>query len=226
MSDPKYSQFPEHLNSFLTTEHFTLQSARSIINSEIANRVSIYFTTLSSVIVAAAFLAQIPDMGQILVLFGSLAIPLVILLGLFTAARLGVLSGMDAVYIRAINRIRHFYLQSAEEVGQFLLFPPYDDDDSVGIYGGWKSTSFKDNLLSAATAVVTSNSIVLTILLRILLANVVSAPFVQSILFALVLFLVAYVLHVLVIVTFVRPMNQESVYREIKFPSGSDETVV
>ena len=224
MTDPKHSPFPDQMNSFMTTEHFTLQSARSIINSEIANRVSIYFTTLSSVIVAAAFVAQIPDMGQILVLFGSLAIPLVILLGFFTSARLGVLSVMDATYIRAINRIRHFYLQSAEEVGQFLLFPPYDDDDSVGTYGGWKST-FKDNLLSAATAVVTSNSIVLTILLRILLANSVDAPFVQSILFALVLFFVAYGLHIIVIVTFVRPMNREKLYTEVKFPSDADETV-
>jgi hypothetical protein len=225
MTDPRKSTFPEHMNSFMTTEHFTLQSARSIINSEIANRVSIYFTTLSSVIVAAAFLAQIPDMGQIMVLFGSLAIPLVILLGFFTSARLSVLSVMDATYIRAINRIRHFYYESAEEVGHFFLFPPYDDDKSVSIYGGWKS-GFKDNLLSAATAVVTSNSIVLTILVMILLDNSVGAPFGQTILFALVLFLAAYVLHIIVIVTFVRPMNREKAYSEVRFPSEGDEIVV
>lgn len=112
------------MNTYLTTEHFTLQSARAIINSEIASRVGIYFTTLSAVIIAAAFVAQIPEMNEIFQIFGSLAFPIIIILGFFTMFRLSVLSAMYATYLRAINRIRNFYLQSASEIEPFLLFPP------------------------------------------------------------------------------------------------------
>ncbi len=40
----------------MTTEHFTLQSARGNINAEFVAQVNLYFLTLSSLVVALAFL--------------------------------------------------------------------------------------------------------------------------------------------------------------------------
>src|SRR3990172_1028068 len=136
METPQIPAYPERLNAFLTTEHFTLQSARGIINGEIVSRVNIYFTTLSSILIAAAFLAQIPQMSQLFGLFAAIAFPVAVLLGLFTLARLMVLGRVDTIYIRAINRVRQFYVQAAPEAQRYLLFPPYDDDRSVRAYGG------------------------------------------------------------------------------------------
>lgn len=220
MNPKTENKYPERMNSFMTTEHFTLQSARSIINSEISSRVTIYFTTLSSVIIAAAFVAQIPDMNQVFILFGSLAFPLVILLGFFTAARLGILSGMDAMYIRAINRIRHFYVQSASEVSQFMLFPPHDDDRSNGIYGGWSPASMRDNLLSSANAVVISNSIVITVLLGVIVTGYYKLSFLQFLPIGVVVFIVSYFLHYVVAILLVRPQFQADEYLEIRFPAS------
>jgi hypothetical protein len=222
--DPKpVSKFPDRMNSYLTTEHFTLQGARAIVNSEIASRVTIYFTTLSSVIIAAAFVAQIPEMNQIFILFAALAFPLVILLGFFTAARLGVLASMDAAYIRAINRIRHYYIESASEVEQFLLFPPFDDDRSVGIYGGWSTASLRDNLLSSANAVVISNCIVTTVLIGAVSTTYYQISFLQFLPIGIILFLVAYLLHGGVAYLFSRPLLREGAYFETRFPSTASQ---
>lgn len=218
MDPAMQTRFPDRMNSYLTTEHFTLQAARSIVNSEISSRVTIYFTTLSSVIIAAAFVSQFPEISQVFVLFGSLAFPLVILLGFFTAARLGVLAGMDAMYIRAINRIRQFYVQSAGDVEQFLLFPPYDDDQSIGIYGGWSPASMRDNLLSSANAVVTSNCVVITVLVGVVATEATSATFIKFLPAGIGVFLLANALHYLVATLLVSPQFANDIYMETRFP--------
>ena len=42
---------------FMTTEHFTLQTARAVANAEISSRLQLYMTTLSSAIIALALVA-------------------------------------------------------------------------------------------------------------------------------------------------------------------------
>ena len=44
---------------FMTTEHFTLQTARAVANAEISARLQLYMTTLSSAIIALALVAQL-----------------------------------------------------------------------------------------------------------------------------------------------------------------------
>ncbi|MDX1438169.1 MAG: hypothetical protein R3335_15260, partial [Anaerolineales bacterium] len=219
-------KFPDRMNTYMTTEHFTLQAARSIVNGEIASRVTIFFTTLSGLIIAAAFVAQIPDMEQIFLLFGSLAFPLVILLGFFTTGRLAVLGMMDAIYVKAISRIRHFYSEAAPETKPFLLFPPYDDERSLALYAGWSSTSLiRDNLLSAANMVTTSNSLVITVLVGALLSSVYDLAYRQYLPIGILVFLIAFFLHGVVAALFVRPNLTIAEYRAIRFPKpdGSDE---
>jgi hypothetical protein len=43
----------------MTTEHFTLQTARAVANAEISARLQLYMTTLSSAIIALALVAQL-----------------------------------------------------------------------------------------------------------------------------------------------------------------------
>jgi hypothetical protein len=133
------------------------------VDAEIVGRVNIYFTSLSSVMIAAALLAQIPEMSQLFKLFVAIAFPVIVMLGIFTVARLIVLGHQDFEFIRAINRVRQFYVQAAPEASRFLLFPPYDDDRSVRIYAGY-TTDLRGNLLSASSVVSVTNSIVATVL--------------------------------------------------------------
>ncbi len=161
---PKY---PEGIVSFMTTEHFTLQSARGIINQEISSRVSSYFMTLSSVLIATAFLAQLPDHPLIFQLFCVIAFPMILLVGELTFIRIMQLGSVDRVYIRAINRVRHFYMEAAPEVEKYFLFPPYDDEISLNRYGGYRFTLLA-HLLSAGGVVGAVNVILATVLLGLL----------------------------------------------------------
>jgi hypothetical protein len=53
----------QHILQFMTTEHFTLQTARGIANAEISSRLQLYLGTLSSAIIALALTAQLSGLG-------------------------------------------------------------------------------------------------------------------------------------------------------------------
>lgn len=221
METPPTPEYPERMNSFMTTEHFTLQSARSILNGEIMSRVNIYFTTLGSVLIASAFLAQIAEMEAIFELFTWIAFPVTILLGLFTLTRLMVLGRTDFFYIRAINRIRQFYVQAAPEMERYLLFPPHDDDRSTRAYGGF-ATNFRGNLLSAAHAVSVTNSIVATVLLSALISGAAGMTAAGFLPFGLGILVLVYVLHGFVGFALAR-RDLEPEYGEARFPAPKPE---
>jgi hypothetical protein len=168
MDHQENSKYSQNAYTVLTTEHSALASARALINNEIFTRVSLYFTILSRLLIAAAFIAQIDNSSRYFSLFMWIALPLLILLGFLTFSRVVVLGGMEVAFIRAMNRIRHFYLISTPEIENFLLFPPYDDDESVFIFGGF-SINFSGNLLSTVTTINFTNSLLLTVSIGLLL---------------------------------------------------------
>jgi hypothetical protein len=59
---------------FMTTEHFTLQTAKAVANAEIGTRLQLYLGTLSSSLIALALTAQLSGLG-----FGFRAFALVLL---------------------------------------------------------------------------------------------------------------------------------------------------
>lgn len=216
MNKDQPPRYPQEMNSLMTTEHFTLSSARGIINSEISSRINLYFTTLSSVLIAAGFTSQIESNPNLFALFSWTAFPMVILLGFFSIARLMILSGIDMTYIRAINRIRHFYIKAAPEMEEFLLFPPYDDNQSVSSYGGY-STSLRGNLLSGGNAINIANSLLMTIVLGAMVhaRYGFSAP--KMIPFGIIALAVFYFLHGIVGFLLGR-VDRRAEYFEERFP--------
>ncbi|THD46538.1 MAG: hypothetical protein E7774_06085 [Bradyrhizobium sp.] len=101
--------------SALSTEHFVLQNAYSSTVSEAAARSTLYVMALSSSLVAMGFLSQ--SRGLFLP-FGATVLPVVFLLGLFTAIRL-VDTGLESMhYLCGIARIRSFYRTLGEEASQ------------------------------------------------------------------------------------------------------------
>src|SRR5215211_3634248 len=103
------------LHPILTTEHFTLQGARSQTVSESAARSSLYLGSVSSTLIALGFVSQISQGGDAFQLFALAALPTLFFLGLFTFVRLVESSVEDIFYGRAINRIRHYYFELAGE---------------------------------------------------------------------------------------------------------------
>jgi hypothetical protein len=119
------------LLSTLTTEHFTLAGARSQTVSEAGTRSALYLGTLSSALISLGFVGQVSQGGELFRVFALIVLPTVYLLGLFTHMRLVESSIEDLLYGRAINRIRHYYLELAGERSRYFLMSGYDDVQGV-----------------------------------------------------------------------------------------------
>jgi hypothetical protein len=122
---------PQQLLTTLTTEHFTLQGARSTTVSESASRASLYLFSVSSTLVALGFIGQISTVGDTFDVFALTVLPTLYVLGLFTFVRLVQSVNEDFQYGRAINRIRHHYLELAG--GKANLFMMSAHDDATGV---------------------------------------------------------------------------------------------
>ena len=111
----------------LTTEHFTLQSARGNVIAETNGRLAIYLGTLSSALIALAFVGQISGLGEAFHVFALILLPALLVLGLATAGRLLQSNREGLLYGAGINRVRHFYVELVPELGDYFVQSVHDD---------------------------------------------------------------------------------------------------
>ena len=107
--------------SCATTEHFNLQTARSITVSESNGRASIYLAALSSNLIALAFVGQISRLGTAFYAFALILLPVLAFVGVLTFQRLVQSSIEDIAYAERIGRLRGFYLQLAPELEPYVV---------------------------------------------------------------------------------------------------------
>ena len=88
----------QRLLAALTTEHFTLQTARSATIMESNGRSALFLSTVSSAVVALAFIGQVADVGQPFFLFALAVLPTLFFLGLLTYLRLTQSATEDLLY--------------------------------------------------------------------------------------------------------------------------------
>jgi len=110
--------------SALTTEQFNLQTARMGTIAEANGRSALYLGTLSSAVIAIAFVGQTSELGDGFYLFALLLLPPVFLLGVFSYLRLVQTSIEDMVYALGSFRIRQYFLGLDPTAVPF--FPPTD----------------------------------------------------------------------------------------------------
>jgi hypothetical protein len=135
----------QHIVQFMTTEHFTLQTARAVINAEVSARLQLYLGTVSSVIIALALVAQLSELGVAFRGFALVLLPVAYFLGVVTHERLLQAEVEWLTYGQGMSRIRHWYLEVAPEMEPYFVLPASDDPRAglaaVGIGGartrGW-----------------------------------------------------------------------------------------
>jgi hypothetical protein len=130
-TDRRGAPNPEQLLTALSTEHFTLQGARSQTMSESAARASIYVFAVSSALVALGFIGQLSDVGDVFNAFALTVLPTLYLLGAVTFVRLVECGAEDFQYGLAINRIRHYYKEVAGNRANLFLLSGHDDGEGV-----------------------------------------------------------------------------------------------
>jgi hypothetical protein len=169
----------------LTTEHFTLQGARSVIISEVNSRANIYLSAVSSTVVALAFVTTFSQSQELVRAFALVLLPVLCFIGFVTKARLVQLSLADFHYQRAINRIRHAYIDVAPDAARYLTLSVYDDVHGVAetaVYQGGR----RMGLLTAAQMIAVINSVIVGLIVAIAFRWVTGAGGLPSILVGVV----------------------------------------
>jgi quercetin dioxygenase-like cupin family protein len=106
--------------SFVTTEHFALQGARSATIAESVGRSTMFLTSVSAGLVALGLVATAEHVGTPFYAFGLTLLPTLTFVGLVTFER-AVQSGVeDYGYAVRIGRLRAYYFDSAPEITPYL----------------------------------------------------------------------------------------------------------
>ncbi len=142
--EQKPLELSSQLVSIITTEHYNLQTGRSMTISETTGRASLFLSTVSSTLVALAFVGQIAHLGVAFFVFSLVLFPSLLFLGLVTFERVLQSSIEDTIYARGINRLRHLYLEYAPQMEPYFILSRYDDSAGImtnmGVRGSWWQT--------------------------------------------------------------------------------------
>jgi hypothetical protein len=121
----------QDLVTIMSTEHFTLQGARSAAISDANGRTSFFLSTLSAGVVALAVAAQVAQTGPAFTVLALIVLPTILVIGLANFERLLQLGIENIRTVVAINRVRRYYLEIAPELRPHFTLS--DRDDQTGV---------------------------------------------------------------------------------------------
>lgn len=154
----------------LTTEHYTLQSARAATTHESNGRASLYLASVGGSVIALAYVADSTGSGSTASrLFAATVLSVLTLMGLLTHQRLVHLAVEDATLAQAIARVRSGYRQIAPELDKWMLLPAGDGRDSAvhntGVpHSRWHHLSHMAVMVAVVVAAVTGTAAAVTAL--------------------------------------------------------------
>ena len=190
-------QFPSELSSqlvsIITTEHYNLQTGRSMTISETNGRASLFVGAVSSGLIALTFVGQISHLGTAFFVFSLVVIPTLVFMGLITFERLLQSGSTDIIYARGVNRIRHLYLEYAPQLQPYFMLAALDNRGEA-LSHEQMSTSWVQVFFSVAGMIAVINSVLIGGFAGLLLA-VFSLPLWICTIAGVVAFLVSVILH-------------------------------
>jgi len=113
--------------TILTTEHWSLLSARSLVYNEAFARTGMFLTFLSASTVALALVAQAMGFDHDFLLFATAILAFDLFIALATLGRITDASNDDLRSIQGMNRLRHAYLEIAPGLEPYLIASQHDD---------------------------------------------------------------------------------------------------
>jgi hypothetical protein len=146
--------------TFVTTEHFTLQGARSSTIAEASGRATMFLSAVSGGLVALGLIATAAGVNTAFYAFALILLPTLVLVGLATFNR-ALQSGIeDFGYAVRIARLRGYYFQYAPElVGYLLSVPPAERLRMQRIGGGrWQRFFTVSGMVGRVTAVLAGSA--------------------------------------------------------------------
>lgn len=139
--------------TILTTEHWALLTARSLVYNEAFSRTGMFLTFLSASLVALGFLASASGFSREFQVAAAGLLAFDLLIGLATLGRIVGATIEEFRAVQGMNRLRHAYLEMVPGVERYLSASQHDDFESViSIYGSpTEATSAAGDVLHGIT---------------------------------------------------------------------------
>jgi hypothetical protein len=144
----------------VTTEHFTLQGARTAAITESTSRATIFIGSVSAGLVALGLIATATRIGTAFYAFGLILLSTLSFLGFVTLDRV-LQSGIEELhYAERIARLRAYYFDFAPELTHYLAsVPPSRRLALLGLRSGyWPAFRTTAGMIGVVTAVLTGSA--------------------------------------------------------------------
>jgi hypothetical protein len=149
--------------TILTTEHWSLLSARSLVYNEAFARTGMFLTFLSASLVALALVAQGMGFDRDFLLLAAVILAFDLFIGLATLGRVSSASNDDLRSIAGMNRIRNAYLEIAPGLAPYFIASRFDDVAGVLATYGETADQPPDRVASFVHGLTTTNGMVAVI---------------------------------------------------------------
>ncbi|MEO8273960.1 MAG: hypothetical protein ABI620_07825 [Chloroflexota bacterium] len=127
--------------TILSTEHYSLLTARSLVYNEAFARAGMFLAFLSATLVAMGLVATATGFSDGFLTVAAAVLTLDLFVGLASLGRISAASGEDIRYLQGMNRLRHAYHEMVPGLDRYFVSSHFDDLDSVLSFYGPTGTS-------------------------------------------------------------------------------------
>ena len=150
---------PTHLLAIATAEQYILTMSRSNNMSDLSQRAGMFFTSVSSALVALALVAQATKFGWTFQIVSCAIFATLYLLGLQTYVRSIQQSVEDMHLACGVNRLRHLYAEIIPGVAPYFLSSVHDDYRGLLVNMGLRPHWYQKCITTAAAISLTQGAL-------------------------------------------------------------------
>lgn len=117
--------------TILTTEHWGLLTARSLVYNETFARAGMFLALLSATMVVLGLISTATGFSDAFLIVAAVVLALDLFVGLASLGRISAATQEDIRYLQGINRLRHAYDEIVPGLEKYLIGSKFDDFGSV-----------------------------------------------------------------------------------------------
>jgi len=137
--------------TILTTEHWSLMSARSLVYNEAFARAGMFLAFLSATLVAMGLVATATGFSDGFLIVAAIVLALNLFVGLASLGRIAAASSEDIRYLQGMNRLRHAYHEMVPGLDRYFISSHHDDIVSVVAFYGPSNSGTLRNVIHGLT---------------------------------------------------------------------------
>jgi hypothetical protein len=115
----------------LTTEHWSLLTARSLVYNETFARGGMFLTFLSATLLVLGLISTATGFSDAFLSVAAILLTLDLFIGLASLGRINGASNEDIRYLQGMNRLRHAYHEMVPDLDRYFISAHHDDMRSV-----------------------------------------------------------------------------------------------